>query len=42
MKNELYQADDSELEAEGYSIEDVPEDELGADLGMDFDGEEEE
>ena len=41
MKDELYQADDSELEAEGYSIEDVPADELGADLGMDFDSEEE-
>ena len=41
MKDELYQTDDSELEAEGYSIEDVPEDELGADLGMDFDSEEE-
>ena len=41
MKDELYQANDSELEAEGYSIEDVPADELGADLGMDFDSEEE-
>ena len=34
MKDEFYAADDSELEAEGYSIEDVPEDELGADLGL--------
>ena len=41
MKDELYQTDDSELAAEGYSIEDVPEDELGADLGLDFDSEEE-
>ena len=28
MKDEIYAADDSELEAEGYSIEDVPEDEF--------------
>ena len=42
MKDELYQADDSELEAEGYSIEDVPAEDLGADLGFDFDSEEEE
>ena len=41
MKDELYAADDSEIEAGGYSIEDVPEDELGADFGMDFDNEEE-
>ena len=34
MKDEFYAADDSELEAEGYSIEDVPADELGADLGL--------
>jgi len=34
MKEEFYAADDSELENEGYSIEDVPEDELGADFGM--------
>ncbi len=33
MKDEFY-TNDSELEAEGYSIEDVPEDELGADLGL--------
>ena len=37
MKDEIYQSDDSELAAEGYSIEDVPEDELGADLGFDID-----
>ena len=37
MKDEIYQSDDSELAAEGYSIEDVPEDELGADLGFDSD-----
>ena len=34
MKEEFYAADDGELEAEGFSIEDVPEDELGADLGL--------
>ena len=34
MKDEFYTTDDSELEAEGYSIEDVPEDELGADLDL--------
>ncbi len=34
MKDEFYASDDSELEAEGYSIEDVPADELGADLGL--------
>ena len=28
MKDELYSADDSEIEAEGFSIEDIPEDEL--------------
>ena len=37
LKDEIYQSDDSELAAEGYSIEDVPEDELGADLGFDTD-----
>ena len=41
MKDEMYAADDSEIEAGGFSIEDVPEDELGADLGMDFENEEE-
>ena len=42
LKDELYQVDDSEIEAGGYTIEDVPEDEFGADLGgMDFDNEEE-
>jgi hypothetical protein len=41
MKDELYAADDGEIEAGGFSIEDVPEDELGADLGMDFDSDEE-
>ncbi len=43
MKDEVYQADDGEIEAEGYTIEDVPEDELGADLGeMAFDDDNEE
>ena len=41
MKDEFYAADDSEIEAEGFTIEDVPEDELGPD-GMDFDETEEE
>ena len=41
MKDEFYTADDSEIEAEGFTIEDVPEDELGPD-GMDFDETEEE
>ena len=43
----VYQADDSEIVSEGYSIDDVPVEELGADLGygdaaddMDFDNEE--
>ena len=41
MKDEFYTADDSEIEAEGFTIEDVPEDEFGPD-GMDFDETEEE
>ena len=41
LRDELYQADDNEIEAGGYSIEDVPEDEFGADLGMDYDDNEE-
>ena len=40
IKDELYQADDAEIEAEGYSIEDVPEDEFGIDSGDDYDSEE--
>ena len=46
MKDEIYRSDDDEIEAEGFSIEDVPEDELGADLDFgaddnsDFDSEE--
>ncbi len=47
MKDEIYQSDDDEIESEGFSIEDVPEDELGADLDFgtdnndsDFDSEE--
>ena len=43
MRDEFYAADDAEIEAEGFSIEDVPEDELGADLGFnDYDDDEEE
>ena len=42
LRDEFYAADDAEIEAEGFSIEDVPEDELGADLGMnDYDDDEE-
>ena len=43
MKDELYQSDDSEIEAEGFSIEDIPEDELDDDFGTsmdDYDSEE--
>jgi len=44
MKDEIYQSDDSEIMSEGFSIDDVPVEELGADLGFgddsDFDNEE--
>ena len=33
--NEFYQADDDELADSGFSIENVPEDEFGADFGAD-------
>ena len=39
LKDEFYQADDSEIEAEGFTIEDVPEDEFGADFGADYEEE---
>ena len=39
LKEEFYHADDSEIEAEGFTIEDVPEDELGADFGADYEEE---
>ena len=39
LKDEFYTADDSEIEAEGFTIEDVPEDEFGADFGADYDEE---
>ena len=39
LKDEFYQADDSEIEAEGFTIEDVPEDEFGADFGTDYEEE---
>jgi len=42
LKDELYQADDSELEDRGFSIENVPEDEFGADFGADDYSEEDE
>ena len=38
MKDEIYQSDEDEIEAEGFSIEDVPEDELGADIDFGADG----
>ena len=41
MKDELYSADDSEIEAEGFSIEDIPEDELEDDYSSnDYNSEE--
>ena len=40
--NEFYQADDDELADSGFSIENVPEDEFGADFGADDYEEEEE
>ena len=42
LRDEFYAADDAEIEAEGFSIEDVPEDEFGADLGNDNDYDDEE
>ena len=41
LKDELYQADDEELADSGFSIENVPEDEFGADFGADDDYNEE-
>ena len=41
MKDELYSADDSEIEAEGFSIEDIPENELEDDYSSnDYNSEE--
>ena len=42
MRDEFYAADDAEIEAEGFSIEDVPEDEFGADIGTDSEYDDEE
>ena len=42
MRDEFYAADDAEIEAEGFSIENVPEDEFGADIGNDNDYNDEE
>ena len=42
LKDELYAADDEELADSGFSIENVPEDELGADFGADDYSEEDE
>ena len=39
LKDEFYQADDSEIEAEGFTIEDVPEEEFGADFGAAYEEE---
>ncbi len=41
LRDELYQADDAELADSGFMIEDVPEDEFGADFGADGYDEEE-
>ena len=35
LRDELYQADDAELADSGFMIEDVPEEEFGADFGTD-------
>ena len=43
MKDEIYQSDDSEIEAEGYSIENIPEDEYDSDYSsMDYSDDDEE
>ena len=42
LKDELYAADDDELAESGFSIEHVPEEELGADFGADDYSEEDE
>ncbi len=36
VQEEIYQESDEEIMGEGFEIDDVPADELGADLGMDF------
>ena len=41
VREELYRSDDEEFVSEGFSIDDVPADELGADIGFDdYDDEE--
>ena len=40
LKNEFYAADDDEIEAEGFTIEDVPEDEFDSDFSNDYSDEE--
>ena len=42
MKDEIYQADDDEIEAEGFSIENIPEEEDDFGESMDFSDDEEE
>ena len=37
MSEEIYQDSDEDIMSEGFMIDDVPADELGADLGGDFD-----
>jgi DNA-directed RNA polymerase subunit beta len=37
IREEIYQSSDDEIISEGFSIDDVPADELGADLGFDDD-----
>ncbi|MBQ6464910.1 MAG: DNA-directed RNA polymerase subunit beta, partial [Oscillospiraceae bacterium] len=41
MKDEIYASDDREIEAEGFSIESVPEDEFDPDFSSDYDDDEE-
>ena len=42
LKDEIYISDDSEIEADGYSIENVPEDEFDPEFSSDYDDEEDE
>ena len=37
VQEEIYQESDEDIIGEGFEIDDVPVDELGADLGLDFD-----
>ena len=42
LKDELYAADDEELADSGFSIENAPEDDFGADFGLNDDYNDEE